>query len=162
MSSPAPYADIVARLVAANLGRPIWYPNDSFTPPKPAAPWLRLSVTSDILTPIELGAEIWQENGTAYVEVVVPAYSGSAVARALAKTIANAFRGLVSPYPVVYLGASIGDGLVQPVNGQWWGLTVSVDWRYQDAPISKYGEPLYDSDGNILLDSEGNIMMGVP
>jgi len=162
MSSAAPFADITAKLVAAALGYPIWYPNATFKPPTPPTPWLRLSVTSDVLAPVELGADIWRETGTAYVEVIVPAYSGSSTARAIAKSVANAFRGLTSPYPVVYMGASIGDGLVQPVNGAWWGLTVSLDWKYEDGPVDKYGVPLYDSDGNLMLDSDGNIMRGVP
>lgn len=135
MSSAAPFADISAKLVAAALGYPIWYPNATFRPPTPPSPWLRLSVTSDVLAPIELGANVWQENGTAYIEVIVPAYSGSTTARTIAKSVANVFRGIAPPYTVVYMDASIGDGLVQPVNGAWWGLTVSIDWKYQDIQV---------------------------
>ena len=131
MSSPDPYYDVVEKLQGAEFGYPIWLPNEPFTAPKPPRPWLRVSITSDVLQPIELGADVWQEEGTAYVEVVVPAFTGTRIARALAKNIANLFRGL-DPAPVVYLGTSIGDGVVQPVDGLWWGLTVAIDWRYQD------------------------------
>ena len=131
MSSPDPYYDVVEKLQGAEFGYPIWLPNEPFTVPKPPRPWIRVSITSDVLQPIELGADVWQEEGTAYVEVVVPAFTGTRIARALAKNIANLFRGL-DPAPVVYLGTSIGDGVVQPVDGLWWGLTVAIDWRYQD------------------------------
>ena len=131
MSSPDPYYDVVEKLQGAEFGYSICLPNEPFTVPKPPRPWLRVSITSDVLQPLELGADVWQEEGTAYVEVVVPAFTGTRIARALAKNIANLFRGL-DPAPVVYLGTSIGDGVVQPVDGMWWGLTVAIDWRYQD------------------------------
>lgn len=133
MSSPAPFNDIVARLEAAHLGYPLSLPNVPFRTPNPPTPWLRLSVVSDVLNPIELGGGVWQENGTAYVEVVVPANSGTLTARGIAKSVADVFRGVPVPADVVYLGGSIGDGTVQPVpDGIWWGLTVSIDWKYQD------------------------------
>ena len=113
------------------MGSPFGLPNGPFTVPKPPRQWLRISTPSDFLPPIKRGADVWQEEGTAYVEVVVPAFTGTRIARALAKNIANLFRGL-DPAPVVYLGTSIGDGVVQPVDGLWWGLTVAIDWRYQD------------------------------
>lgn len=131
MSSPAPFADISAKIEAAALGYPIAYPNVPFKRPNPPGPWLRVDVTSNTLAPIELGARVWQEDGTAYVDVFVPAGSGSSTARTIAKDVANVFRGL-GPEDVVYLGGSIGQGTIAEVDGMWWCLTVTIDWRYQD------------------------------
>lgn len=131
MSSPAPFNDVKAKLEAANLGYPIAWPNEKFDRPQAPSTWLHVEITSSVLVPIELGADVWQEEGTAYITVLVPKGSGSDTARTIAKTIANLFRGL-GPEDVVYLGAAIGNGSIAGADGVYWPLTVAVDWRYQD------------------------------
>ena len=131
MSSPAPFDDIKARLIAANLGLPIAWPNEVFKKPNPPGPWLAVAVTANHYAPIELGGGGWMEEGTALIEVVVPVGSGSGTARAIAKAVADVFRG-VPAQPVVYLGGSIGDGQVDDPDGVWWCIMVAIDWRYQD------------------------------
>ena len=132
MSSPVPFADAESRILAANLGVPVAWPNTTFTKPNPPAPWLSVDITSHILGPVELAGGVWQEEGTLFVDVFVPVGTGSAGARTLAKAVSNIFRGLDAG-PVVYLGGSIGNGSVAEPDGMWWLITVTVQWRYQDA-----------------------------
>ena len=132
MSSPVPFDDAVAKLQAAALGYPIALPNEPFeTPDNPVGPWLSVSATSTMLAPADLGADVWQEEGTFYVDVMTPTGSGTSTARELAKQVANVFRGL-GPENVVYLSATIGGGSVGTEDGLWFCITVSIDWRYQD------------------------------
>lgn len=138
MSSLAPFDDARTLLNAAALGVTIHWPNDfTFTEPAPldasdnAVLWLAVDCTGQALDPVDIGANVWQEEGTLYVNVMAPAGTGSDDARTLAKNVANVFRNL-GPRNVVYLGASIGTGVIEELNGKWWCLPVSIDWRYQD------------------------------
>jgi len=131
MSSPVPFDDVRSKLEAANLGYPIAWPNTVFRRPQPPGPWLSVECTSRTLVPIEISGGVWQEEGTAFIDVFVPAGSGTDTARSIAKAVANVFRGLGAE-PVVYLGGSIGAGVTTESDGMWWTLPVTVDWRYQD------------------------------
>lgn len=135
MSSFAPFDDARTLLLAANLvpASHIHWPNEPFREPAgdPPALWLMVESIGTLLDPIEMGGGAWQESGTVFVHIMTPINAGSDAARALAKSIANVFRGLPARN-VVYRGASIGDGLHTDPAGMWWALTVSVDWVYQD------------------------------
>jgi len=131
MSSPDPYLDLRSKLEAANLGVPISWPNEKFLQPNPPSPFLVVGITSTVTQPHELGGAGWTEEGTATIDVFVPARTGSLLARQIAKAVSNVFRG-IPPQPVVYLSGSIGNGVIAEPDGLWWVLTVSVDWQYQD------------------------------
>lgn len=132
MSSPAPWQDFKAKLLAANLvaADHIEWPNEPFQAPDGEI-WLSVDIAGDVLMPIELGAGVWQEEGASYVHVHVPSFSGADDARELAKQVANVYRDL-PPQAVVYLGASIGLGTISDPEGKWWTLSVRIDWKYQD------------------------------
>jgi hypothetical protein len=135
MSSPAPWADAKAKLIAANLvaADHIEWPNEPFVAPDSDL-WLSVDITGDVLRPIEIGGGVWQEEGSLYVHVHVPSFSGTDDARTMAKNIANVFR-LSTPQFVTYLGASIGIGSISDPEGKWWTLSVRVDWVYQDVLV---------------------------
>lgn len=139
MSSLAPYADARSLLEAANLvpAANVAWQNEPFQEPAgdPAPPWLAVECVGHVLQPVELGGGVWQEEGTLYVHVMVPAGSGTDTARTLAKQVANVFRGL-GPRQVIYRGASIGNSAPTDPQGIWWGLTVTVEWVYQDVSTS--------------------------
>lgn len=128
--SPGPWNDARARLLAAGFGVPIEWPNEPFQAPD-AAPWLSIETVGDVDMPIEIGGGGWMEEGRLFVHVLVPAFSGSDMARALAKQVANTFRG-IGPNNTVYTGASIGAGERADEQGTLWRITVLLDWRYQD------------------------------
>lgn len=129
MSSLAPWTDAKTLLTNAALGVPIQYPNDgTWVEPDPSAGlWLSVQMTGDVLFPIELGANAWQEEGRLFVHVMSPAGTGTEAARTLAKSVANVFRGL-GPRLVVYKSASIGSGVFADPEGVWWSLAVTIDW----------------------------------
>lgn len=134
MSSPVPFDNAVTLLTAASLGYPMSVPNTTFVRPEPPAPWFRVDSVSHSLAPIELGGGGWQEEGTLYIDVFVPLGSGYSTARTLAKAITNVFRQ--APLgDVHYMSTAIGTGGVIQPNGNWWCLTVSVDFKYQDVSI---------------------------
>lgn len=131
MSSLVPWQDATARLGEASLGVPIQFENTDFTPPPGL--WLSVQMTSDVLEPMDLGANAWVEIGVLWVHVWAPAGSGSEAARALAKGVANIFRAVpAGTGPVIYLNASIGGRMVDPPDGISWGLAVTIDWKYED------------------------------
>lgn len=129
--SPEPWNDARARLEAAALGHPIEWPNERFVTPSPPRPWLSVQADGDVLEPIEIGPGAWEERGTLYVHVMVPAGTGSTTARQIAKDVANIYRGAAGY--TVYRRASIGAG-VPDENGLWFVTTVSIDWTYTDRP----------------------------
>ena len=135
MSSLVPFSDARTLLLAAALvpADRICWPNEPFAVPSadPQASWLKVDCVGDVLVPIEVGATAWQESGVLFVDVMVPAKTGSDTARTLAKAVANAFRQL-GPRNVVYRQASIGNRQEPDDEGVWWGLTVTVEWIYQD------------------------------
>lgn len=134
MASPVPWADARAILTAGPLATvATHWPNEPFTEPdaNSATVWAAVDMVGNVLTPIEVGGTVWQEDGTLYVYLFAPALSGSDTLRALAKSVANAFRGL-GPRTVVYRSAGISEGAAAD-GGMWWGLTVSVDYVYQDS-----------------------------
>lgn len=131
MASLAPWLDAQNRLIAADLGAPIAWENTDFTPPL-NGPWMAVAMTSHVLMPMDLGANVWQELGTLFVNVFVPVSTGTEAARVLAKNVCNVFRGIIGG-PVVYEQASIGMGeRTDPPDGMWWRLSVDVDFKYQD------------------------------
>lgn len=131
MSSPTPWADAKARILAAGLGVTIAWPNEPITLPEPPAIWLRVSSVSHMLQPIEIGGKSWQEEGTLLCDIVIPRGTGIDAAQTLAKTILNTFRGL-PPGPTVYLTGAIGSSAEEEIRGMWLVMPVAVDWRYQD------------------------------
>ena len=131
MSSLIPFDDARTKILAANLGVPIAWPNVTFNKPITPGPWLAVECTSHTIDPIELSGGVWSEEGTVYVDVFVPTGTGTDAARTLAKSISNIFRGIYTG-PVIYNGGSIGNGSISENDGMWWVITVTVQWRYQD------------------------------
>lgn len=131
MSSPVAWADARARLTAGCPGVLIAWPNEPLAAEPAGDVWLSVQATSNRLHPIELGADVWQEEGTIYVDVHAPVNTGTDAARALAKQVVNLFRS-VAGSPVTYTDSNLGNGAAADPDGIWWTMTVAVDYRYQD------------------------------
>ena len=138
MSSQVPFDDARTLLTNSGVIAPalIQWPNEPFREPvgDPPSLWLSVECTGRALDPIEVGGEVWQEVGTVFVHVIAPKNTGTDNARALAKSVASAYRNL-GPRPVIYQSASIGNGALDEEQGIWWVLTVAIDWKYQDATV---------------------------
>lgn len=136
MSSPAPWADVRAAIVADGLGGvPIRWPAEPWTLPRPPAMWVSIDMAADVAAPLEIGAAGWQERGSVYATIMVPQGHGTDAARVLAKRLVDLLR-LRTGNPVVYDSASIGTSDPDTDDGAWWRLMVTIDYRYQDIPVS--------------------------
>lgn len=131
MSSPAVWADVRDRLTAGLPGVLIAWPNEPLAAEPGDSVWVSVQSTSNRLHPIELGASVWQEDGTVYLDFHAPVNTGTDAARALAKQAVNLFRGLLGS-PVVYIESNLGNGAASDPDGIWWTMTAAVDYRYQD------------------------------
>lgn len=138
MSSPVPWGDAKTKFEAAALIDPtlVSWPNEGFVVPAPqdVTAWIAVEMTSTVLEPIELGGAVWEEAGILWVHIFVPWGSGSDVARLLAKNVVNAYRSLPVG-DITYTRASFGDGGRDEVNGNWWRMTASIEWQYQDITV---------------------------
>lgn len=138
MSSPDPWLAVRARIEAGGLGVPIAWPNEPIAEPDPVADpppaWIVVEMSGALTSQIEIGApgsNTFQEDGMIWGHVMVPTGTGSLAARQLAKRFANLFRG-ASFGDVTCTDASIGMGEAGDETGNWWRLSVSVDYRFQD------------------------------
>lgn len=138
MSSPGPWGDAKARIQAAAVVPDLMtsWPNLAFQKPapEPGVAWVAIEMTSTVLEPIELAGGVWEETGILWVHLFVPWGTGSEYARQLSKDFANVFRSL-APAPTTYLRASFGDGGRDDVDGNWWRMTTSIEWQYQDITV---------------------------
>ena len=134
MSSYIPWNDIRTILLGSYVIDPslVAFPNEIFQNPEPPTMWVSVEATSNMLDPIELVGGVWQEEGTAYFNIMVPAGFGTDDARKLAKDISNLYRSLPPERPVIYRGGSIGNAVMADTEGMWWMITVSVDYIYDD------------------------------
>ena len=137
MVSPVPWLDARSIIEGSGLlAGFIEWPNEPFAPP-PAETgqlWASVMDVGEALAPIELsGNGAWQEGGRIMMAVYAPSNTGSIAARQMAKAIANLFRGL-PPRPVVYEDASVGAGQVTTERGNYWGILLSIGFKYQDFP----------------------------
>lgn len=136
MSSPTPWADVRTAIETDGLGGvPVRWPAEPWSLPNPPALWVAVDMAADVAGPIELGAAGWQERGYVYATIMVPNGHGTAGARTLAKRIVDLLR-LRTPSAIVYDGASIGTADPDTDDGAWWRLQVTIDYRYQDIPVS--------------------------
>lgn len=132
MSSFFPYDDARTLLLAAELvpADHIHFANDgSFLQPQDAN-WLSVEAYSNILDPVDIGANVWEERGTVTIYCIGQPGTGTDSLRVLAKNVANVFRGLPARNPF-YLNASIGlGGMTEGNDG--YTIPVAVNFCYQD------------------------------
>lgn len=118
---------------------PIAYPNEAFSAPEPPAPWVDFEITGTLYGQQSIGAHVqsenrWDEDGQIWLHVMVPVGTGGAAARGAAKTLANIFRGLtLLSGGLEFLDAQIGLGEPGDDNGNYFRISVSIDWRRMDA-----------------------------
>ena len=133
MSLVLAWADLRARLAAAALvsgGQPVpvCEPNTSFAAPPGNRPWLRADVSGGAGQPIELGAEAWEDQGMAFIDVLVRVGTGVDATAALVDALKSAFRG--PPFaPITYTRIAadlVGSG---DDDGEYFITSVRAEWR---------------------------------
>jgi hypothetical protein len=101
--------------------------------------WSSIDFLGNVYSQMSIGAapqsdNRWDEDGTLWFHLYVPVKTGSSSARALAKNFADLFRGLtLLSDNLVFGDASIGAGAVSDDNGNWWVLSVSIQWQHIEA-----------------------------
>ena len=137
MASAEVYSAIKAHLAASWATTPIAYENENFN--KPDGAWIMLEVAGTLYVQQTIGAGYgqenrWDEEGILYLHVLVPTGTGSVNARTYAKSLANLFRGTTLLRDnLEFMDASIGMGDLADEEGNYWRITVSVDWRFIEA-----------------------------
>lgn len=135
MASAIAWADLRARLTAAafmsgGVAVSIAYPNTNFKRPAPGLPWLRADVASGAALPIDVGANIWSDEGESIVDIFVPTGSGLDASIALIDGLKAMFRG--PPFDtVIYVRVAADSGGSGDDDGLYWITSVRANWRLE-------------------------------
>ncbi len=136
-------SDIVSDAIRAYLTSnwvetPIQYENESFEPPA-LMNWVALEMTGTLYGQMSLGADVqsenrWDEEGVLWLHVFVKTGSGSSTLRRQCKALADLFRGArLLNDAIEFLDAQIGMGDQGDDDGTTYRISVSIDWRREDA-----------------------------
>lgn len=145
MASGAVYDAIRARLIASWSTTPIAFENEdtdtagNVIPPNTQIPWIDVEMTGTLYGQESIGASLqadnrWDEEGILFLHVLVPSGEGAHDARTYAKSLADIFRGLtLLSGSLEFRDAFIGRGVPGRRDGNWFSITVSIEWRRMDA-----------------------------
>lgn len=137
MSSPAVYDAIRSFLEAEFSDAPLHFENEGADPVEGAA-WVYVDVRGTLYGQATIGAadqaeNRWDEEGQLFLDVNVPSGTGGRKARQLAKSLADLFRGRT----LLAGTLEFGDAIIAPSggdeSGNWWAVTVTLEWRWLDA-----------------------------
>lgn len=131
MSTATAYNAIRAHLVATWTTTPLAWDNEVFDTPDDSG-FVMAQVTGDIWDQQSIGAgdrlqNRWDEEGELLLSVIVPAGTGSVLARTYAESLANIFRGLQLG-DIEFRDISIGLGVIAEDRGPWWLLPIRINW----------------------------------
>lgn len=138
MASDVVYSAIKTYLTAQWTNCPIAWENESFDKPEPPAPWVLFEITGNMYDQQSIGdspqaANRWDEEGMMWLHVMVPKGTGSVLARHYAKGLADVFRGARLIDTMEFLSATIGEGAPGDEQGNYFRVSVSIDWRRWEA-----------------------------
>jgi Bacteriophage related domain of unknown function len=126
-------------LLANWTATPLSLENDEFKEPDPPAPWVMMEITGTLYAQESIGAfpqsaNRWDEEGLIWLHVFVPSGTGGRDCRRFAKQLADLFRGttLLSG-ALEFRDSRIGEGRVANDNGNFFCISVSIDWRRMEA-----------------------------
>jgi hypothetical protein len=141
--SPEVWTDVRQRVgaVASGIGLRVVWPNEDAVPPVGIAepqpkPFLDIEVAGQITVPVEITSQIWQEQGTIFLHVMIPVGTGVDNGLAVRKQFSEAFRQVTdAPEGLTYwdqsfdpLGPSTDDGVYR-------ALSLLVRYYYQDITL---------------------------
>ena len=128
---------VEANWSATGLDRLMW---ENEPQPQGSGPIIAIEMHGTYYGQESIGEDVqannrWDEEGILWAHCMVEAQSGARYSRELARRFAELFRGttLLSG-SLEFMDASIGlGGGLDRMEGNWWGVTVSIDWRRMDA-----------------------------
>ena len=145
MASGTVYDAVKSHLQTNWTATPLAFENEdkdasgNAVPPNPAVTFVAIEMTGTMYGQQSIGAETqaanrWDEEGVLWLHVVTPKGQGASEARHHAKNLADLFRGttLLSG-DLEFLDAAIGMGEPADADGNWWRISVSVEWRRMEA-----------------------------
>lgn len=118
---------------------PIAWPNEGFVQSATPTQFLAVEITSTSYDQQSIGEadqadNRWDEDGRLWVHVMVKRGSGASGARGAGRAIANLFRGTtLLAGQLEFMEASIGLGQPGDEQGNYYRVSVDVEWRYWDA-----------------------------
>lgn len=113
------------------LETPVTFDNEGFKPP--SEPWVRLTVrhtssTQETLGPV--GSRKFSRRGICFVQVFVPADSGTKEATELARKASLVFEGeRISGTTLRFLDVVIREN---GASGKWYGVSVEANFEYDE------------------------------
>lgn len=116
----------------------IRWPNETYDAP-PDGPWVIFEIFGTVYGQQSLGMDIqadnrWDHEGHIWFHVMVPQGAGSTNIRGAAKALADLFRGLrLMNQKLEFMDASIGPGASADETGNWFRVSVSIQWRNWEA-----------------------------
>lgn len=120
--------------VASWLGLPVSLPNELFDMPSSPTNWLQVTFSSDTAERIEMGANVWAEDGTIWLGLLIPVGSGIDDALAQLKEFSNAFRIQdTSVEGLFYRGHTVDASA--PDDGVYARCTMAVRYWFTDIMI---------------------------
>jgi hypothetical protein len=134
MSSPTAFDAIKNRLAEAWTATPVWFENELQELPGDPDAFVYAEVFGDSFGQETTGApgeNLWEEAGTAYLHVFVPAGTGSRLARQHAHDLQQLFREQdVGGLKIVEM--SLGAGEPGRTFPNYWAMTLTIFWRRYD------------------------------
>lgn len=122
---------------------PLFYENEGDSAPSgDISPWVQIVLDTNLYGQASIGGGLnddaggnrWDEDGTLWFHVFTPRGTGSREARRIAKALANMFRGkLLLEGSLEFGDADMGAGVPGQENGNYYLLSVSLDWRRTEA-----------------------------
>jgi hypothetical protein len=147
MPFSAPYDDVFDAIKAhvdadwdSGLA-PIYFENDlEGAPPGDVVFWVEVVLDTALYGQATIGGgddsgqNRWDETGTLWFHVMGPRGVGSREARRIAKALANLFRGArLLDDQLLFGNADMGAGDPGAKNGNYYLLSVSIDWERTEA-----------------------------
>jgi hypothetical protein len=132
MSAPAVWEDAKARIraVAGQHNLPVELPNEGKT--DGGGLYVRAEIHSSGAAQLDLDNSVWIEEGMVAVDLMVPTGTGFDQANAIRHEFGRAFRRGIPPQGLVYLEQGSLPGEQGDDAGNWYRLTLSVSWSFQD------------------------------
>lgn len=138
MASPdsfEPIEDYIrAQWAALHPTIPLAFENEAFPPPNNPSTFVFVEVFGTLFTQMSIGAgtgiddNLWREFGQVWMHVLVKRGTGTRSARTYANALARLFK-MKQLGGIRFMDASIGAGEPGPTDGNYYRLTVSVEFE---------------------------------
>lgn len=134
MSSDVVYTAVQNFLLANFTTAPLVFENDpAFEMPEPPSPWVLVEIYGNTFNQISFGSGLpvtdkWREEGAVLCHVMCPVNTGTLTGRQIATTLAGMFQGLKIEPDIRFGDLSIGAGMTQIDDGNWFPLSARFEW----------------------------------